>query len=815
MSTRPHEEGMAALGHTFADPPREYGMIPFWFWNDDLTEEGLLRQIREFHAKGFGGFVPHPRIGLSPRVGYLTDEYFSLLRLCVEEAARLGMKVVLYDEGSYPSGSAQGRVVAEDPAYAARCLICVQKEVAGPARGYWRPNSGRALGDALVAVVQTREAVEGALDPASLALLTPDARGLVRYDLPEGRWRLLSFWHVASGGTIRGVYAWEEDGHAQAPAAGDILSPDAVACFLRLTHDAYYAHLGDHFGSTIVAMFTDEPSPMGRGPRRGPRPWPFTPGFLEYLAPRWEGDVRPWLAALWLDLGPRGEAFREAYTRAIYDRLGEVFYAAQRDWCAAHGIALTGHPAGSDEMGALRYFHWPGQDMVWRYVTPGNRTALEGEHSVAAKGAGSAAAIEGRPRNATEVLGAYGWRLTLDEAKWLCDWHLVRGNNLFFTHACFYSIGGRRAWESEPDIGVHNVWWPYFGILGDYVRRVSWLLAEGVQVHRVGVLTDADRMSWRAAAALYEGQIGFVYLDDVALQGAALEDGALVVGTQRLRAVVVDAPGTLSTGATSRLEAFRTAGGVLIDEWEPATLAGVLEDRIGRDVTWTGGADLRVLRYRKGEVTFYLLVNEGEEEIAGDLAVEGRGALERWDPLSGARAPWPARQEGEHLHTRLWLARREAVVLAIDPAARARDDVPVSPVPGEVFATLEGRWAVTDPAGRAVDAPPLADWAQAAGWETFTGILHFTTSFDLPAHEKGQAVFLDLGAVGDIADVRVNGQPAGVCAWAPYVLEIGAACRTGANALEVRVTNSMANAYEGEQCPSGLIGPVALRRAAH
>src|SRR5690606_25161719 len=98
---------------------------------------------REFHAQGLGGFIPHARIGLSPRVGYLTDEYFRLLRLCVEEAARLGMKVVLYDEGSYPSGSAEGRVVAENPDHAARCLICVQREVVGPAKGYWRPNSGR------------------------------------------------------------------------------------------------------------------------------------------------------------------------------------------------------------------------------------------------------------------------------------------------------------------------------------------------------------------------------------------------------------------------------------------------------------------------------------------------------------------------------------------------------------------------------------------------------------------------------------------------------------------------------------------------
>ncbi|NLD73064.1 MAG: hypothetical protein GX649_10160 [Chloroflexi bacterium] len=812
MEAKSTGNGLEALRSAFADPPREYGMLPFWFWNDDLQEEELLRQIREFHAQGLGGFIPHARIGLSPRVGYLTEEYFRLLRLCVEEAARLGMKVVLYDEGSYPSGSAEGRVVAENPEHAARCLICVQREVKGPAKGYWRPNSGRALGDTLVAVVQARETDDSALDPDSLALLEPGAHDLVPYDLPEGRWRLLSFWSVFSGGTIRGVYAWEEDGHATAPAAGDIMNPEAVASFIRLTHDAYYAHLGEHFGSTIVGMFTDEPSPTGRGPRRGPRPWPYTPGFIEYLQPRWDGDVRRWLPALWADLGERGEAFRVAYRTAVYDRLGEVFYAAQRDWCAAHGIALTGHPSASDEMGALRYFHWPGQDMVWRYVEPGNDSALVGEHSVAAKGAGSAAALDDRPRNATEVLGAYGWRLTLDESKWLCDWHLVRGNNLFFSHACFYSIRDRRAYESEPDIGVHNVWWPHFRLLGDHIRRCCWLLSEGVQVQRVAVLTDAGAMSWRAAKALYEGQMGFVYLDDAALQGAAIADGTLAVGNQRLRAVVVDAPGPLSERAAAQLDAFREAGGLVIETWQPETLVASLAEAIGRDVMWSGGPDLRVLRYRKGSTEFYLLVNEGEEPIAGDLAVEGAGALERWNPQTGTGGPWPARAADGYLHTHLRLERREATVLAVDPAGQGRDDLPTPPAPGDVISTIGAEWQATDLQGEPVDAPALADWAQAPGWEIYTGTLSFRTTFDLAAAADGE-MFLDLGAVGDIAEVLVNGQPVGVRAWAPYVVKIGSTCRAGANTLEVRVTNSMANAYEGEQHPSGLMGPVTLRRA--
>ena len=532
----------ASLRTAFADPPREFGIMPFWFWNDDLQDDEVRRQIVAFHDKGFGGFIPHARIGLSRRVGYLTDEYFRLIRIAVEEAERLGMKVVLYDEGSYPSGSAQGRVVAENPAYAARCLISMQRTVTGPATGYWRPNPGRALQDTMVSVVVGREAATDVLDPDSLTLLTPESRDLVRYDVPEGTWRLIACWAVFSGGTIRGVFDEEEDTHAQAPAAGDIMNADAVSCFLRHTHDRYYKHVGDYFGTTVVAMFTDEPSAMGRGVRRGPDPKAYTPGFLDDVQAVWDDDVHRWLPALWVDCGPRTGAFRHVYDRAAHDRVARVFYGAQRDWCVRYGIALTGHPGHSNEMGALRYFQWPGQDMVWRYVEPGSSTALEGAHSVAPKAASSAAVIRGCRRNASEALGAYGWRLTLDEAKWLVDWHMVRGNNLFFLHACFYSIRGRRAFESEPDIGIHNVWWPYFGVLADYMRRVCWALTDGTEVCDVAILTDPNNMAWEAAAVLLQEQIDFIYIDDVVLEQARIDRESLAVGTHRFRVIVCDPP---------------------------------------------------------------------------------------------------------------------------------------------------------------------------------------------------------------------------------------------------------------------------------
>ena len=705
-------------------------------------------------------------------------------------------------------GSARGAVVAEDPDYASRAMGLWERTVEGPFAGFWRPNTGRGLLDRHVCTVVGRRTSSGAVDPDSVRVLEPLPRDIVRVDVPAGRWAVMSVWQVASGGHIRGVFPDEESGSLTAPAAGDILNPDAVACFLRLTHDRYYEHLKEFFGTTIIAMFTDEPQVMGRNPLRPADPRPFTPGLIEWLAERWGEDPRPWLPALWVDYGSGTGAFRQRFDAAIQERLEEVFFAAQSRWCAEHGIALTGHPAESDELSPLRWFQLPGQDMVWRYVEPDQPTAIEGRHSVAAKVATSGARIEGARRVLTEVCGAYGWRMTLEEMKWLFDWHLVRGNNLIDPHAVFYSIRGRRAWESEPDLYLHNTWRPYVGLINRYAQRLSWLLCDGIQVCAVAILGDGNAIPWRAAKQLYRRQIDFLYLDERAVAEATVEGATLEVGTQAYQVVVVEGTSLLREWARGVLDAFASAGGHLVEFTGgmdlPARLAGLIDVDLRLDPPHP---DLRFIHYHKGGLDFYLLVNEGGETIAGQVALRTGGRVACWDALAGVRRAACARSTPEGLTVALHLPRRESVVLAVDrraalvPAADA-DEYDEQRLP------LDLEWQVSGDDGAPVAGLGLGDWSRHAGLELYSGTLRYRTAFEIPA--AADQIGLDLGAVGDIAEVTLDDKPAGVRMWAPYRVLVAGPVNAGRHRLEVRVTNSMANAYEGAQLPSGLMGPVRL-----
>ena len=92
-------------------------------------------------------------------------------------------------------------------------------------------------------------------------------------------------------------------------------------------------------------------------------------------------------------------------------------------------------------------------------------------------------------------------------------------------------------------------------------------------------------------------------------------------------------------------------------------------------------------------------------------------------------------------------------------------------------------------------------------------------------------LLLDLGAIGDVAEVFVNGRAAGTAWHAPYRVDVTAAAHSGLNRLEVRVANLWVDRLIGDAQPgatkiawtaaptyradaplrrSGLIGPVRL-----
>lgn len=90
---------------------RDFRPVVFWSINSELGEEELCRQIGEMKSFGLGGFIFHARAGLTTE--YLSNEWFRLVGVCLEEAKKQDLKVWMYDEFGWPSGFVGGKLLSE------------------------------------------------------------------------------------------------------------------------------------------------------------------------------------------------------------------------------------------------------------------------------------------------------------------------------------------------------------------------------------------------------------------------------------------------------------------------------------------------------------------------------------------------------------------------------------------------------------------------------------------------------------------------------------------------------------------------------
>ncbi|MBN1564555.1 MAG: hypothetical protein JXA10_11990 [Anaerolineae bacterium] len=607
---------MIQLPQAWQAPPTEFSLAPFWFWNDTLTEAEISRQLDAFQAHGVDAFVLHPRVGLPRHMGWMSRALLDMMRFGIEQAQARGMWVILYDEGMYPSGSSSGQVVAENPAYHVRGLVRVNLSTAQPDTTC----SGVRIG------------ADG--QPA----LAPDQHLVAVVDYEGQRYALVD---RPIDSVIRGLHFLHEDANEppeDSPPAADLLNPEAVACFVRLVYDRFYTEFEPYFGSTIRAIFTDEPHLLGR--LREPETiMPWTTGILPHLNAFLGYDLTPHLSALWDDTAPP-HIFQD-FERAIEHRLRETYYSQLHDWCAAHDIALTGHPAQPDATAHMRFFHWPGQDIVWRYIEPDQPSALEGRQSTQAKAAASVMLHQQRRRNANEFCGAYGADFTYDEMRWLANWLLIRGCNLLIPHAFYYSVRGPRKHERPPDVGLYSPWWGEpFAKFAAACRRLAWLNTDSQHICQVAILGENHSLPWRAAKVCFEHQIDFNYLDVEDLRHTAeITADGVEIADQRYHVLIVD--GDPPPGAEAELAALADAGRII--RWGDDLAAGLesLRQLVPATITVTTSCPgLRVRHVRKAGLDWWILFNEQAAPLDTALDFEAQGIL---DPITGMVAVFEGR----------------------------------------------------------------------------------------------------------------------------------------------------------------------------
>jgi len=111
---------------------------------------------------------------------------------------------------------------------------------------------------------------------------------------------------------------------------------------------------------------------------------------------------------------------------------------------------------------------------------------------------------------------------------------------------------------------------------------------------------------------------------------------------------------------------------------------------------------------------------------------------------------------------------------------------------------LDGAWTVRFAGRGAPDRivfDALTDWTKHSNpaIRHYAGTAVYEKTFDLPANAAGQTLELELGEVGVIATVFLNGKEAGTVWTTPWRIDVTNLVRPGANTVNIHVTNTWNN----------------------
>jgi len=617
-----------------------YGFKPFWFWNGDMRDAEIVRQIEEMAAQGVDGFFIHPRQGLE--IGYLSDEWFAKVRVAIDTAKRLDMEVWLYDEYTYPSGVAGGRVQLERPELAARTLEIFVDDIPGGGRVSLDYEWGHILDICAAPLVDGRldwagrlclRDFIGSIYPGQVyqesgltaynrkRFFSEGAKWNLAWDAPPGHWRIFMSMEI------------DFTGFKYFDTFIDPVNPEAVRLFIEHTHEKYRKYFGHEFGKTIKGIFADETMPWGYEHQL---PWS---RLAPELFKKAEGyELCPVLPALVDDEVDNAAKIRIDFYKTIHDAFIENFDAQIARWCEKYGLISTGEkPIISVEQ--LKYSHIPGIDAGHHKagellpIGGGDRPWFRAMGKVAA----SAAHWYHDGRAMVEAFHSLGWDANIQDLKYSIDVFAICGVNVIVPHAYFYSTDGMRKHDAPPSTFFQLPQWKFTGDLSRHMLE-TWDFLQGERIADVLLLDNsmgffpmsrndlAKKRQYRQAFADLQEALMLAGLDFYVIGPDMLADADI---RRKYKALVVAPMDYIDDNTLADIAKFEAEGGY-VERPEFDINAGIsrLLARITPAVSLSGDRTLACVYQSGDELRIFALNGEGYSQKA-EIKVfgESKGAI--------------------------------------------------------------------------------------------------------------------------------------------------------------------------------------------
>lgn len=602
----------------------------------------------------------------------------------------------------------------------------------------------------------------------------------------------------------------------------------------------------------------------------------------------------PVLTGMVIENESASDAFLYDFRRTLADLLAREHYAtvadfARRNKLIYYGEALEdGRPVLADGMQIRSYADIP-MSALWTFNRGAEpRASLLGDM----KGASSVANVYGQNVVAAESMTAAfsPWAFAPRDLKRIIDLEFIYGINRPVIHtSAHHPLEDKLPGLSLAIFGQyfnrHDVWAPMARTWIDYISRTSYMLQQGRSYSDIAYFYGEEA----PLTGLYKHKMidhlpqrySFDFVNaDVVASLLDVENGKLVTPSQQSYHVLFLGGTSLrmTLPTLQAIEKLVNAGATVVG-LPPVASPSLADDQdVFADIVkklWAGG---EVTRYGEGKVFGSHLI----ESVLGDLGVpsdfdyvaENPDAqilfshrqfedqhiyfvsnrrnqteklrarfrvagkhVELWNAIDGTVMPTSFEIIDDHTYVEMELAAEDSVFVVFRSDTKERS-ITVKRDSDLQVASLNDDWRIEFQPQRGAPSSTLfgtlapLNEAEADGIKYFSGIATYQKVFDLTARkDSGRVLMMDLGEVGDVAELHLNGQYVGTRWFPPFQFEISKYVLEGENELEVKVANTWVNRLIGDKQPdvepisftvaptytptaplrpSGLIGPVRI-----
>lgn len=857
------------LAQDFAEPPLQARTRAFWWWlNGNVTKEAITKDLEWMKKIGMGGALVcdadgssqggHDHVPAGPIFG--SPEWRQLFLHALKEAKRLGLEIALNIQSGWNLG---GPMVT--PEKAAKHITWSETEVNGPAKismvlpqpastlGFYRDTYVLAFrkkedGAKQSPIRQLREKSAFSEMGGSASDCTPllsdipstpgeeatrtgevldlngkfdPKTGRLEWEAPAGKWVVLRFGYSNNGAKVS-TASGEWKG-----SVIDYLDADVLRWYWREVVDPIIAETGKLCGTTWKMVQTDSWELGGVN---------WSPRFPEEFKKRRGYDMVPWMPVLAGKIVNDREAsnkFLADFRRTIADCVADNHYGTMAALAREHGMGIQPESAGPhtaplDGLMCYGRSEWP----MSEFWVPSGHRSKDGQRFFV-KQASSAAHIYGKPVVCAEGFTSIGpqWNDVLwNMQKPSFDHEACAGLNLVIWHAVTCSPKEMGLPGQEYFAGTHFnpqiTWADQAPAFIDYLNRSQALLQRGHFVADVlyyygNHVPNIARLKQDDPAKILP-YYDYDVVNEEVLLTASSKDGLIHLPSgMNYRLLVLPKP-ALSPAAQRKVDDLIAAGAHITTPEkakEVLRTMGVLPDVEGLP-DWIHRTD--------GDAEIYFLSNQQAKPFRGNVTFRVAGKQpEFWDPVTGTRRDITAFTQSQG-RTTVPLELPEYGSIFVIYRKPATGDHQGENFPKlKTITELIGPWEVRYGTDQ-LTMEHLVDWTTLPQMSFFSGTATYRIKFPWSGKEAGGSpVYLDLGGLSMLAEVRLNGRDLGVVWCPPWRVEVSKFLKEN-NELEVAVVNGWWNQLVGDPkhlhtktnirlkpnaktVPSGLFGPVTLQ----